>query len=220
LRTKLIPALALLLVAPLLSACAPEASSTPVPEVAQAPTATTELAMEGPEPPPTDATKPVAATPIPEPTETPTIVRQAKPIPPKAGDPAYDFELTDLDGNVIRLSSLRGKKVMLNFWATWCGPCRMEIPHMVELYDEKGNAELEILAVNVNEAPDKVRTFVQQNDMRFPVPLDTKGSIAGSYFVRAIPTSLFIDEQGIIVAVHVGTLTEQTLQGYIQQLFG
>jgi len=219
LRTKLIPALALLLVALLLSACAPEASPTPVPEVATAPTATTELEMEGPEPPAADAAKAVA-TPVPEPTATPTMAPQAKPVPPKAGDPAYDFQLTDLNGEVIRLSNLRGKKVMLNFWATWCGPCRMEIPHMVELYDEQGNAEFEILAVNVNEAPDKVRAFVQQNDMHFPVPLDTKGSVAGSYYVRAIPTSLFIDEQGIIVAVHVGTLTEQTLQGYIQQLFG
>lgn len=218
-RTRLIPALALLLVALLLSACAPEASPTPVPDVAAAPTATTAVEMEGPEPPPADATK-LAATPIPGPTETPTLAPQAKPVPPKAGDPAYDFELTDLDGNVIRLSSLRGKKVMLNFWATWCGPCRMEIPHMVELYDEQGNAAFEILAVNVNEAPDKVRAFVQQNDMRFPVLLDTKGSVAGSYYVRAIPTSLFIDEQGVIVAVHVGTLTEQALQGYIQQLFG
>jgi thiol-disulfide isomerase/thioredoxin len=123
-----------------------------------------------------------------------------------------------LAGRTVQLSDLRGQRVMLNFWATWCGPCRLELPHMVTLYQEMAGQGFEILAVNVREAPDTVRPFVDQNDLRFPVLLDPAGQVSGYYFVRAIPTSIFIDENGIITAVHIGTLTDETLRQYVLEL--
>ena len=158
----------------------------------------------------------VKPTLLASPTRPPLPV--SKPRPPVKGAEAFDFEAMSLDGSVIRLSDLRGKKVMLNFWASWCGPCRMEIPHMVEAYSEHSASGFEILAVNLREDPARVTQFVSEFGMTFPIAMDTTGSVGASYYIRSIPTSLFLNEEGIITAVHVGTLTEQALQGYLAQL--
>jgi peroxiredoxin len=113
---------------------------------------------------------------------------------------AYDFELPDLVGAPVALRDFRGKRVLLNFWATWCGPCRYEIPHMVELYDEIYDQGFEIVAVNLGEDTNRVAAFVRRFDMRFPVLLDRRLQVASAYHVRGIPTSIFLDEQGIIRA--------------------
>lgn len=128
------------------------------------------------------------------------------------------FELTDLDGNTVSLRDFRGKRVMLNFWATWCGPCRVEIPHMVKLHDELHDQAFEIVAVNLGDNVAGVAAFARRFDMRFPVLLDRRLQVASDYYVRAIPTSIFLDEQGVIRAVHVGALTEPALRRYIREL--
>jgi peroxiredoxin len=89
---------------------------------------------------------------------------------------------------------------------------------MIELYDEKHDQGFEIVAVNLRENPDRVEDFVQKLAMPFPVLLDRKGRIGAAYYVRGIPTSIFIDEEGVIRQVHVGTLTESTLQRYVDAL--
>jgi thiol-disulfide isomerase/thioredoxin len=141
-----------------------------------------------------------------------------RPKQPQAGAEAYDFELTDLQGNTVSLSDFRGKKVLLNFWATWCGPCRAEIPHMTRLYGELRDEDFEIVAVNLREDAAKVATFAEQFDMTFPVLLDPTGRVGSAYYVRGIPTSIFLDEQGVIQTVHVGTLTDEMLRAYVDQL--
>lgn len=153
----------------------------------------------------------------PRPTPTPNPKPQA-PVPPKAGDLAYEFTLNNLQGKATSLSSFRGKKVMLNFWATWCGPCRIEIPAMVKLYDEYQSKGFEIVAINLREDPSKVSVFVEQYKMRFPILLDVDARVSEAYFVRGIPTSVFLDDRGIIKAVHMGTLTEQTMRKYVEDL--
>lgn len=190
-----------------LMACAPEGASPPSPTaVVQAPPATSE---------PTSAVPPTE-----EPTVTarPTEESPAKPKRPKAGNPAFDFTLQDLQGNQISLSDFRGQVVMLNFWASWCGPCRIEIPHMIELYQEKRDQDFEIVAVNLRENPNRVEGFAQKLNMPFPVLLDQKGRVGAAYYVRGIPTSIFIDEEGVIRHVHVGTLTESALERYVNDL--
>ena len=217
-KSMSIAALALVLLASLAVSCSP--ASTPQ-EVAAPPSATAAVTLlpEGPSAPPTSAVATATSSRI-EPTQhpAPTNASISRPKPPKAGESAFDFTLADLDGNEIRLSDYQGRRVMLNFWATWCGPCRIEIPHMVALYDEIGEQDFAILAINLRENPQKVRDFAEQQNMRFPVLLDPKGSIGGSYFVRAIPTSIFVDEDGVIEAVHVGTLTEKALRQYVEHL--
>jgi len=143
---------------------------------------------------------------------------EARPKPPKAGEPAFDFALEDLNGSRVSLSDFHGTNVMLNFWATWCGPCRYEIPHMVALYSEMQGQDLEILAVNLREDAGQVRAFVSEYDMAFPVLLDLQGKVGGAYFVRGIPTSVFIDREGLIQAVHTGTLTDALLRQYVDNL--
>lgn len=211
-----------------LMACSPEPTPTPLPSATPTPQP---KVMYGPVAPPTvsqGATQSQPANVAPPPTRAvptaaqlaPTVViqTQGKPVPPAAGQVAYDFSLSTLEGDSVALSAFRGKKVMLNFWATWCGPCRYEIPHMVVLYDELKDQGFEIVAVNLREDPTKVKAFSEQFEMTFPILLDTQGKIGASYFVRGIPTSVFLNEEGVIEAVHTGTLTDELLRQYVGAL--
>ena len=124
---------------------------------------------------------------------------------PTADLPAVDFSLKDLSGQDQNLGSYAGKVIFLNFWATWCGPCRAEIPSMEELYLELGNEGFVIIAVNSQEAGEQVAGFVENIGMSFPVLLDTDGRVGAAYSVRAIPTTYIVDPQGYILGRMVGT---------------
>jgi thiol-disulfide isomerase/thioredoxin len=124
---------------------------------------------------------------------------------PTADLPAVDFSLKDLSGQEQNLGSYAGKVVFLNFWATWCGPCRAEIPSMEELYLKLGDEGFVIIAVNSQEAGEQVADFVENIGMSFPVLLDTDGRVGAAYSIRAIPTTYIIDPQGYILGRMVGT---------------
>ncbi|GAB4073812.1 redoxin domain-containing protein [Barrientosiimonas marina] len=114
------------------------------------------------------------------------------------GDLAPDFELKTLKGDAVRLSDYQGERVIVNFWASWCAPCRDEIPDLQKLYDNK---DVEILAVNLTrseESQEKVRDFVDNYEMSFPKPMDKDGDVAEKYKVRAYPTSYMINSDGRI----------------------
>ncbi|MFC1767933.1 TlpA family protein disulfide reductase [Candidatus Margulisiibacteriota bacterium] len=122
--------------------------------------------------------------------------------PPKAekGFQAIDFTLEDLDGNSVSLSSYIGKKIIvLNFFATWCPPCREEIPQLQRFYSFYKSADIEVIAVNLRESKDKVQDFVNANGLTFKVLLDKSGAIGTSYGVRYIPSNFIIDKKGKIV---------------------
>jgi peroxiredoxin len=118
---------------------------------------------------------------------------------------ALEFSLKDLTGRQTSLSAYEGKVVFLNFWATWCGPCRAEIPSMEQLYNELKDQGFTILAVNSQEPLEQVSAFVEEMGMSFPVLLDPAGRVGGLYGVRAIPTTYIIDPQGAIRGRMVGT---------------
>ncbi len=120
------------------------------------------------------------------------------------GDQAPSFTLAGLDGREIKLKSYRGKKVFLNFWATWCSPCRIEMPAIQELYNK--NDDIIILAINLREKKGEVAEFMMLNGYTFKTLLDTEGKIANKYLVRGIPTSYALDENGIIIGKHTGTM--------------
>ncbi|MHB0857721.1 MAG: TlpA family protein disulfide reductase [Anaerolineae bacterium] len=191
-KTASQPMVLMLIVALILAGCAPAGLPSAAAEATSQPT----LATGTP------------ALPAPSPTST----QRTTPQRPRVGMPAYPFTLVDLDGNTVSLSDLQGKVVMLNFWASWCPPCQQEIPHMVRVYDELEDDDFVIVAVNLQEDADSVGRFVTQQAMRFPVLLDPTGSVANAYFVRAIPTSLFLDRDGVIQVVYEGTLTEEALR--------
>ncbi|RHW42142.1 TlpA family protein disulfide reductase [Neobacillus notoginsengisoli] len=134
----------------------------------------------------------------------------------KPGVKAPDFELKTLKGDTIKLSSLKGKKVMLNFWATWCGPCKAEMPAMQQLSTEVGD-DVVILAVNIDPQLD-VQGFVDENGITFPIPLDVDDKVNALYQIIAIPTTYFIDSNGIIQDVFKGAMPHDAMVQYVNDL--
>ncbi|MFE4706490.1 redoxin domain-containing protein [Peribacillus simplex] len=117
----------------------------------------------------------------------------------KIGAKAPNFSLKTLDGKEVELSDYKGKKVMLNFWATWCPPCKKEMPDM-EKYAQQAGADVVVLAVNIDPEND-VQAFVEENGITFTIPLDSqsaKNPVNERYKILSIPTTYFIDKEGII----------------------
>ncbi len=144
----------------------------------------------------------------PESTDSSKEEKKPQPSEPK---PAQDFTLKDLSGNDIKLSSLKGKAVIINFWATWCYPCREEIPDLQKSYDENKDKGLVILGVNIKENESKVSKFAKDYKMIYPILLDIDGTISDSYRVFGIPMSFFIDRNGLIKDSFIGMLTKEDL---------
>ncbi|MDN7244433.1 peroxiredoxin family protein [Planococcus shenhongbingii] len=138
------------------------------------------------------------------------------------GKVAPDFELTTLDGETVSLSDYQGKKVILNFWATWCPPCRAEMPHMQKYFEEQAKEEnVEILAVNLtteDRGIDKVKTFVREYDLTFPILMDLEGEIGASYQAVTIPTSYMIDTKGRVQNKIVGPMDETMIEKMVSNL--
>jgi thiol-disulfide isomerase/thioredoxin len=139
------------------------------------------------------------------------------PAVPGIKDQASDFELQDLSGKPVKLSDFRGIPVLINFWATWCGPCRVEMPILQEYY-RRYNPDFVVLAVNIDESRDTVQSFVDEYQLEFPVLLDKGGKVTDSYHVRGFPTSIFVDRDGNIRYQHIGGLSEEVLVGYLEDL--
>jgi len=116
------------------------------------------------------------------------------------------FSLPLLNGGSASLSSYKGKVLILNFWATWCPPCRAEMPSMETLYRRFKNQGLEILAVDLGEDPATVQQFIRQNSYTFPVLLDKDNKVNPLYGIRSIPTTYIIDREGKIISVIVGSI--------------
>src|SRR5919197_6235623 len=128
------------------------------------------------------------------------------------GQLAPDFTLETASGGTIRLSDLRGKVVLLNFWATWCEPCRVEMPEIEGTYRAHQAGGFEVVAVNLQESADEVRPFMKELGLTFPAALDRDGAVSRLYRARALPSSLLVDRQGPVQYVRVGTLTKQGLE--------
>lgn len=128
----------------------------------------------------------------------------------KVGVKAPDFELVNLNGEKVKLSDFHGEKVMLNFWATWCPPCKEEIPDMEKFYAAHGD-EINILAVNLDPEND-VEGFLKKMNATFPVVIDEGRQAMSKYDVLTIPTTFFIDEEGIIRKKHLGAMTFEMMK--------
>lgn len=134
----------------------------------------------------------------------------------EVGAPAPDFELDSLSGERIRLRDLRGEPVLLNFWATWCGPCRQEMPE-IQARSEKFEGQFHVVAVNFDEPRDQVQSFVDELGLTFTVVLDPGAKIQKLYRIRGYPTSYFVDAEGILQIQHIGIMTGGQLDDYLVQ---
>ena len=138
------------------------------------------------------------------------------------GKSAPDFELTKLDGTNVKLSDLKGKKVILNFWATWCGPCQQEMPDMEAFYKEH-KENVEILAINYTPSEkgggiEKVSNFAKEKGITFPILLDKNIDVTTAYKVITIPTSYFIDTKGVIQDKFIGPMTQKEMEKRVAKL--
>lgn len=128
------------------------------------------------------------------------------------GQKAPNFELETLKGEKVKLSQLQGKKVMLNFWATWCPPCKAEMPFMEKFYQEAAD-EIEIIAVNIDTEND-VAGFAKDMKITFPILLDKKEQVMKTYQVISIPTTYFIDKKGMIQHKFIGAMSPEKMREF------
>ena len=132
------------------------------------------------------------------------------------GSQAPLFELERADGTMVRLEDYRGQVVLLNFWATWCAPCRIEMPLLQSTFESSKDQGLVILGIDFDEPGDLVASFGDELGLTFPLLLDPGGKVQQQYKVRGYPTTVILDREGRIQSYHIGVLTESQLDGYMQ----
>lgn len=118
--------------------------------------------------------------------------------------PAPDFALKSLGGSNLRLREQRGQVVMVNFWATWCGPCRVEMPHLNRLYEKYRSSGFQLLGVNIDDDPSQAQQLVAKLGLRFPVLLDSDKQVSRLYDLTTMPSTVLIDRDGRVRYVHRG----------------
>ena len=190
----------------------PVSPSTQPTEAPTQPSKPVEIPTE-PIAPPTEPTEPPTqpTEPPTQPTEPPTQPTE----PPRPTGSAPDFVVYDVNGNPVRLSDFFGKPIVLNFWASWCGPCRSEMPHFQKMYEKWGD-EIVFLMVNVtgggNDSKSAAMSFIQSGDYTFPVFFDMSLDATIAYGISGFPTTYFINANGDPVTYAVGALSLETLQ--------
>jgi cytochrome c biogenesis protein CcmG/thiol:disulfide interchange protein DsbE len=139
---------------------------------------------------------------------------------PAVGEVPPDFKLSTLGGDQVKLSDLRGHPVLINFWASWCGPCKVEMPLIVDAYNWHKAAGLRVLAIDSNQFDnmDDIRAFVSQRNMTFDVLLDADDSVSLQWNVNALPSTFFIRADGTIAQVHIGQMTVDQLNDYLKMI--
>lgn len=145
-------------------------------------------------------------------------VGSANPQGITPGKTALDFTLQTLDGTRASLSDYRGQVVLVNFWATWCPPCRAEIPALEAAYKTHRDDGLVILGVSVEDPPELIELFLEDFDITYPILLDRNGAVYRAYRAPGLPTTVLVDRDGIIQVRHIGELSARELDQYLSEV--
>jgi len=140
------------------------------------------------------------------------------PIGITTGERAPDFEATTLSGDTLQLSDLRGRTVVVNVFASWCGPCQLEAPHLAQVYADLIGDEVEFIGLNLEERPEDVAAFKAEFAWEFPLVLNQDGRLTEIYRPFGLPTTWFIDSEGVIKYVHTGPVTAEMLTQAIRDI--
>lgn len=132
--------------------------------------------------------------------------------------PAPEFTLNSLDGREVSLSDFWGKVVVLNFWATWCDPCRAEMPDLERTYQAYKEKNVEFVGISVDTDTKLVNSFIKEVGVTYTILLDPSNQVASDYAIRAIPTTYIVDEEGMIVGSQIGQMTESMLKKRLDQV--
>ena len=159
------------------------------------------------------------------PTETAPQIPTETALPPETTEPDYsapDFTMLDWDGNQVKLSDFEGKPVILNFWASWCGPCKSEMPEIQTFYEKYGQ-KVHFLVVNCTdgsrETVEIAKNFIEKEGYTFPVYFDTTSMGAYTYGASSIPLTFFIDREGNMAAYYMGAMSESILQQGVDMIY-
>jgi cytochrome c biogenesis protein CcmG/thiol:disulfide interchange protein DsbE len=136
---------------------------------------------------------------------------------PITGSSAPNFELLSISGEKVQLTQFLGKPVIVNFWASWCIPCKNEMPILEDMF-EKRTPGIILLGINYEEPRELVRNFISELKISFPVLLDPDGKVSDQYYLRGYPTTYFIDSEGVLRAIHVGELKEADISNYLSMM--
>jgi len=134
---------------------------------------------------------------------------------PQIGEKINNISLTSSDGNIVNFSDYRGKVLLINSWASWCPPCKAEMPTLETYYQNNKEAGFEILAINAGESKEVASKFKQYNGITFPIMLDTNGDIIEALGITGLPTSILVNRDGIVEHIHVGMFFENDLESII-----
>jgi len=132
------------------------------------------------------------------------LASEGAPIGINEGDFAPEFLLESMDGEEVRLSDFRGQPVVLNFWATWCAPCRKEMPQLVAAYEEHRDEGLVVIGLNLQESESIIRPFADDYGVEFPILIDRDGEVGDEYRLGGVPETIFIDANGIVHGRFIG----------------
>ena len=213
-RTTL--ALVALLAIPLLIACGQQ-SAAPLP--ADTPTAVPQPPTATPEPTPVPPSPTPDPTAVPRPTVTATPAPTPRVIRPRAqteNKPAPDFEMETFDGETLRLSELEGKVVVLNFWASWCPPCRWEMPFFETMWNEYRDRDVVFVGVAMSDSLEDAKGFAEESGVTYPIGLDQTNDIVRAYEVYSLPTTFFIDKEGQIQRRLTSAANEALLKVFLR----
>jgi peroxiredoxin len=131
---------------------------------------------------------------------------------------APDFALIDMQGNKHRLSDYRGQGVFLNFWGTWCPPCKKEMPYINNQYHQYKDKGIQVLTVDINESPLAVKQFADRLKLDFPIMIDTDEEVMNTYGIDLLPATILIDKNGKVVNIHTGELTENRIREFMEKI--